>query len=105
MLKNRETEAREVLRKFVSSNDVEGIEEEIADIKESLNEHMNPNCIQELRLLMKWKNLKRYVCCSMYMHGIVSGVSCYVIWICMTLCLIFVHPQHFRRFPVLSSSY
>ena len=61
MLKNRETEAREVLRKFVASNHVEGIEEEIADIKESLNDHTNPNCIQEFRLLMKWKNLRRYV--------------------------------------------
>ena len=79
MLKNRETEAREVLRKFVSSSDVESIEEEIADIKDSLNEHTNPNCTQELRLLMKWKNLRRYVHCSMYVHGIVTEVSCYVV--------------------------
>ena len=61
MLKNREIEAREVLRKFVSSNDVESIEDEIADIKESLNEDTDPNCLQELRLMMKWKNLRRYV--------------------------------------------
>ena len=59
MLKNRETEAREVLQKFVSSNDVESIEDDIADIKESLNEHTDPNCLQELRLMMKWKNLRR----------------------------------------------
>ena len=50
-----------MLRKFVASDDVESIEEEIADIKEILNDHTNPNCIQELRLLMKWKNLRRYV--------------------------------------------
>ena len=48
-----------MLRKFVSSNDVESIEEEIADIKASLNEHTNPNCLQELKLMMKWKNLTR----------------------------------------------
>ena len=59
MLKNRETEAREVLRKLVSSNDVESIEEEIADIKASLNEHTNPTCLQELKLILEWKNLRR----------------------------------------------
>lgn len=61
MLKSRETEARRVLRKLVSSNDVGSIEDEIADIKQSLNEHTNPNCSQEVLLILKWKNLRRYL--------------------------------------------
>ncbi len=59
MLKGREAEAREVLRKTVSKLGQEGIEAELEDIRQTLNLEKQ-NIFQELKLLLKWMNLKRY---------------------------------------------
>ena len=59
MLKGRESEARDVLRKTVSRRGQEAIEEEIEDIKRTIVSDKNRNVFQELKLLLKWKNLKR----------------------------------------------
>ncbi len=60
MLKGREAEAREVLRKTVSKLGQEGIEAELDDIRQTLNLGKKQNIFQELKLLLKWRNLKRY---------------------------------------------
>ena len=60
MLKGRESEARDVLRKTLSRRGQEAIEEEIEDIKKSLLSDIDSSCIRELKLMLKWKNLKRY---------------------------------------------
>ena len=59
MLKGRESEAREVLRKTVSKLGQEGIEAELEDIRQTWNLEKQ-NIFQELKLLLKWRNLKRY---------------------------------------------
>ncbi len=59
MLKGRESDAREVLRKTVSKLGQEGIEAELEDIRQTLNSGKN-NIFQELKLILKWRNLKRY---------------------------------------------
>ncbi len=61
MLKGREPEARDVLRKTVSKLGQEGIEAELEDIRQSLNSGPKINILQELILIMKWRNLKRYI--------------------------------------------
>ncbi|XP_064402973.1 uncharacterized protein LOC135348624 [Halichondria panicea] len=59
MLKGRESEAREVLIKTVSKLGQEGIESELEDIRQSLNSGPKINILQELNLILKWRNLKR----------------------------------------------
>ncbi len=58
-MKGRESEAREVLRKTVSKLGQEGIEAELEDIRQTWNLEKQ-NIFQELKLLLKWRNLKRY---------------------------------------------
>ncbi len=60
MLKGREAEAREVLRKTVSKLGQEGIETELEDIRQTLNSGTKINIFQELKVLLKWRNFKRY---------------------------------------------
>ncbi len=60
MLKGRESEAREVLRKTSSKLGQDGIEAELEDIRQSLELEKGKNFLHELKLLVKWKNLKRY---------------------------------------------
>ena len=59
MLKGRESEARDVLRKTLSKRGQEAIEEELNDIRRSLSPDVNSSLIHELKLMFKWKNLKR----------------------------------------------
>ena len=59
-MKGRESEAREVLRKTVSKLDLKGIEAELEDIRQTLNLGKKQSIFQELKLLLKWRNLKRY---------------------------------------------
>ena len=59
MLKGRESEARDVLRKTLSRRGQEAIEEEIEDIK-LLKSSFNQNKFKaELQLLLRWKTFKR----------------------------------------------
>ncbi len=60
MLKGRESEAREVLRKTVSKLGQEGIETELEDIRQTLNSGTKINVFQELKVFLKWRNFKRY---------------------------------------------
>ena len=60
MLKGRESEARDVLRKTLSKRGQEAIEEEIEDIRSTITSEKNRNVFEELKLILKWKNLKRY---------------------------------------------
>ncbi len=60
MVQGRESEAREVLRKTVSKLGQEGIEAELEDIRQTLNSGPKINILQELKLILKWRNLKRY---------------------------------------------
>ncbi|XP_064403244.1 probable metabolite transport protein CsbC isoform X3 [Halichondria panicea] len=59
MLKGRESEAREVLRKTASKLGQEGIESELEDIRQTLKSATKQNIVQEIKLLLKWRNLKR----------------------------------------------
>ena len=59
MLKGRESEARDVLRKTLAKRGQEAIEEELADIRR-LDTPSNRSFLEELKLMLKWKNLKRY---------------------------------------------
>ncbi len=65
MLKGRETEAREVLRKTVSKLGQEGIETELEDIRQTLNSGTKINIFQEFKVFLKWRNFKRYSCMVM----------------------------------------
>ena len=59
MLKGRESEARDVLRKTLSRRGQEAIEEELDDIK-LLQSSFNRNKFKaKLQLLLRWKTFKR----------------------------------------------
>ncbi len=59
MLKGREAEAREVLRKTLSKLGQEGIEAELEDIRQSLELGNDSSIVQEIKHILKWKLLKR----------------------------------------------
>ena len=58
MLKGRESEARDVLRKTLSRRGQEAIEEELKFI-DHLDSQASRSILKELKLLLKWKRLKR----------------------------------------------
>ncbi len=60
MVQGRESEAREVLRKTVSKLGQEGIEAELEDIRLTLKSATKQNLFQELKVILKWRILKRY---------------------------------------------
>ncbi len=76
MVQGRESEAREVLRKTVSKLGQEGIEAELEDIRQSLNSGPKINILQELKLILKWRNLKRYT----------AGHRTWIVWYHTWLC-------------------
>ncbi|XP_064402965.1 uncharacterized protein LOC135348620 isoform X2 [Halichondria panicea] len=59
MVQGRESEAREVLRKTVSKLGQEGIEAELEDIRLTLKSATKQNLFQELKVILKWRILKR----------------------------------------------
>ncbi len=59
MLKGRESEAREVLRKTASNLGQEGIEAELEDIRQSLESAKDLSIVQEIKVILQWKILKR----------------------------------------------
>ena len=60
MLKGREADAREALKKLSISKDF--IDAQIKEIKESLPLDKSSNCLQELKVFFLWKNIKRCLC-------------------------------------------
>ncbi|XP_064402970.1 uncharacterized protein LOC135348622 [Halichondria panicea] len=78
MLKGRESEAREVLRKTVSKLGQEGIEAELEDIRQTLNSGPKINILQELKLILKWRNLKRVLLgAPLHMFAAACGTAIY----------------------------
>ncbi len=61
MLKGRESEAREVLRKTSSNLGQDGIEAELEDIRQTLKSGMDINFLQKLKHIFKWKIFKRCI--------------------------------------------
>ncbi|XP_064403728.1 glucose transporter GlcP-like [Halichondria panicea] len=59
MLKGREADAREALKKLSISKDF--IDAQIKEIKESLPLDKSSNCLQELKVFFLWKNIKRII--------------------------------------------
>ncbi len=59
MLKGRESEAQEVLRKTASNLGQEGIEAELEDIRQSLESAKDLSIVQEIKVILQWKILKR----------------------------------------------
>ncbi len=59
MLKGRESEAREVLRKTSSNLGQDGIEAELEDIRQTLKSGNDTNFLKEVKHVLKWKNFKR----------------------------------------------
>ncbi len=59
MLKGRESEAREVLRKTSSNLGQDGIEAELEDIRQTLKSGENKNFLQQLKHIFKWRVFKR----------------------------------------------
>lgn len=58
-MKGREGNARNVLQKTLPNKN-EVINEEIINIKQTLESSENPTCTEELKLFLKWSFLKRY---------------------------------------------
>ncbi len=92
MLKGRESEAREVLRKTASKLGQEGIESELEDIRQTLKSATKQNIVQEIKLLLKWRNLKRYSNCILTtcflcicLHCIYVGSYWELLFICYQL--------------------
>ncbi len=59
MLKGRESEAREVLRKTSSKLGEDGIEAELKDIRQSLESMKESGFFKGLKHIFKWKIFKR----------------------------------------------
>ncbi len=58
-MKGRESEAQEVLRKTASNLGQEGIEAELEDIRQSLESAKDLSIVQEIKVILQWKILKR----------------------------------------------
>ena len=74
MVQGRESEAREVLRKTVSKLGQEGIEAELEDIRLTLKSATKQNLFQELKVILKWRILKRYTWSWTCMHCMVPYI-------------------------------
>ncbi len=59
MLKGKEKEAIEVLKKTVYKRRREYIEDEINDIKKTIQPGANQGFLQNTKILLRWSNLKR----------------------------------------------
>ena len=83
MLKGRESEARDVLRKTLSKRGQEAIEEELDDIRR-LDTTSNRSFCEELKLMLKWKNLKRYQN-IMHMNLVLINDHTIMVYVCVKL--------------------
>ncbi len=68
-------------KKTVSKLEQEGIEAELEDIRQTLNLVKKQSIFQELKLLLKWRNLKRYSWPLNIMHCMIECSPSFTVYL------------------------